>query len=301
MTAPPDILSQLPQVRPLPAGPLAGFGHCLDLSEANLQRVEDKWFDVEPPGCAVVHRFGPGVYIRELSVKAGTLLVGHFHRDAHLNILLQGSLTMLRADGTASYLKAPATFLGSPGRKVAIVHEDMIFSNVYATTETDVRTLEQTLLVKSAVWGKHLAAQVERAAADHQADREDYPKALAELGFTHEQARAISENTADQVASPLGNCKIVVSPSPIEGLGIFATCDIAAGEDIAVARLGAKRTPAGRYANHSATPTARVTCRGEDLIFVAVQNLKGCRGGLPGDEITVDYRQAHRKGQQLCQ
>jgi len=98
---------------------------------------------------------------------------------------------------------------------------------------------------------------------------------------------------------------VVVSDSPIEGRGLFATGAIASGEVIAPARIEGKRTPAGRFTNHAKSPNAKMVARTDgDIDLVAISEIKGCLGGQPGDEITVCYREAARVAvnqKELCQ
>ena len=67
----------------------------------------------------------------------------------------------------------------------------------------------------------------------------------------------------------------------------------ALAELIAPARIDGKRTPAGRFTNHSKTPNAEMVLSGNgDIFLFAKQSISGCKGGNVGAEITVDYRQA---------
>ena len=97
--------------------------------------------EIEP-----VHRFAPGLYVRELTVPAGHVIVGKVHKYETLNILLKGS-ALLACDGKVEKVSAPLTFVSAPGRqKAAIVLEDMTWMNVQATTETDVAKIEQEFI-----------------------------------------------------------------------------------------------------------------------------------------------------------
>jgi hypothetical protein len=240
--------------------------------------------------CPVIHRFGPGVYIREVFMPAGTLAVGHHQNFEHMNIMLKGRVTILNSDGTASEMVAPMMFVGQPGRKIGFVHEDMVWLNVYPTTETDVEVLEATYLTKSESFGRHIEGSIKLL--QNSVDQQDFQVMLDEVGFTAEQVREQSENVADMVDLPHGSYKIKVGASMIEGKGLFATAGIEPGERIAPARLRGLRTIAGRYTNHSASPNAVMVRSGHDIDLVATQPIGGCRGGLDGDEITIDYRQA---------
>jgi hypothetical protein len=187
-------------------------------------------------------------------------------------------------------------FVGKPGRKCGYVHEDMVWQNIYATNETDVETLEAMFIEKSQTFEEaRLISQNVKLLQNVNADRSDFECALAEFGFSAEKARAQAENTEDLIPFPLGGYKVRVDASVIEGRGLFATAPIQPGEVIAPARIAGKRTPAGRYTNHAATPNARmVKHENGDIDLVALRPILGCKGGLIGDEITIDYRQALR-------
>ena len=254
-----------------------------------VDQLEAEFLTMDQVECPVVHRFGPGIYIREVRVPAGSYAIGHAQKHVHLNIFLQGRVSVVNDDGSTTELVAPMTFVGQPGRKVGYVHEEMVWQNVYATDETDIEKLEAMFLDKSDVWKAHQAS-VPLLSFD--ADKADYRLVLEQFGFTEEVARAQSENEADQIPFPLGSYKVAVMPSQIEGRGLFAMAGIEAGECIAPARINGMRTPAGRFTNHSVNPNARMVMRGADIDLVALRAIRGCRGGQLGEEITIDYREA---------
>lgn len=260
---------------------------------APIERLEAELLQLPQVECPVIHHFGPGIYIREVTIPAGALAIGHAQKFEQLNIMLKGRLVVLDAAGNPRELVAPLIFVGPPGRKVGYVLEDVVWQNVYATDERDIDVLEATYLDKSATWQ---AADQERHQIEvlqREADREDYQRVLAESGFTHEVARAQSENNTDQIPMPPAGYRVRVLPSPIEGNGIFLSSPVEAGEVIAPARVDGNRTPAGRYTNHSLNANARMVLRENgDIDLVAVRRIDGCRGGGPGEEVTIDYRQA---------
>lgn len=255
----------------------------------NIQQVEAVLLEEEQAACPVIHRFGPGTYIREVHIPAGTVAVGHHQNFEHMNIMLQGRVTVLQEDGSTSELKAPMMFVGKPGRKIGYIHEDVVWLNVYSTTETNVEVLEAALLTKSETWAEHLDNELKLL--EYQDN--DYEEMLNELGVTEELVRAQSENLSDQIQLPFGHYKIKTGRSKIQGTGLMATADIAENEVIAPARINGYRTIAGRFTNHAKEPNAemRVNRQG-DIDLVAIKPIKGCRGGHDGEEITVDYRHA---------
>lgn len=261
----------------------------------DIDAAEREFLNQPQVQCPVIHRFGPGVYIREVMIPAGSLAIGHHQNFEHMNVMLKGRVTILNDDGTTSELVAPMIFAGKPGRKVGYIHEDMVWLNIYPTTETDVAKLEAHYLTKSSAWIESNAARESLLLLSSNVDAIDYQEALKELGVTEEIVAAQSKNTEDMTDLPFGGYKIKIGDSKIHGKGLFATADIIPGEIIAPARIRGKRTIAGRYTNHSAKPNAKMV-RGlnSEIDLVAIANILGCKGGQDGDEITIDYRESAR-------
>jgi hypothetical protein len=258
-----------------------------------VQELEKHFLKEKQADCPVKHIFAPNIYIREVSIPAGTFSIGHYQTTEHLNIMLKGRVTMVNEDGSHTELVAPQTFVSKPGRKIGYIHEDMVWQNVYSTNEIDVEKLEATYLNKSITWQENQKSQELLLTLDHSSDIADYYLAIAEFGFDHETVRKQTENMEDQIPMPFGSYKAIVANSRIDGKGVFATGNIEEGEVIAPARIDGKRTPIGRYTNHSKNINAIMVLRDNGNIdLVAKKAINGCQGGNLGEEITIDYRQA---------
>lgn len=265
------------------------------LWEQELEASEGLMLQQTQVDCPVVHHFGPGIYIREVFLPAGAVAIGHRQRREHVNVMLTGRVLMLNDDGTTTELKAPTMFVGKPGRKMGRVLEDVVWQNIYATTETDIEKLEAEFLEKSDTWTLNHEQLKAAAIVEREADRQDFGLLLQQTGFSHELVQQQSVNQDDQIPLPPGSWKLKVGRSDIEGQGIFVTSAVGAGEVIAPARLAGMRTPAGRYTNHSIAPNALMEqLPNGDIQLVALRRIEGCKGGLDGEEVTIDYRQALR-------
>lgn len=263
------------------------------ITEEKVQRLEKHFLKEKQADCPVTHHFGPNIYIREVRIPAGTFSIGHYQKTEHLNIMLAGRVTMVNEDGSHTELIAPQTFVAKAGRKIGYIHEDMIWQNVYSTSETDIEKLEDMFLLKSMTWQDHQNSQKLLLTLDHSSDIADYYLAIAEFGFDHETVRKQTENLDDQIPMPFGNYKFMVANSRIDGKGVFATGNFKEGEVIAPARINGKRTPVGRYTNHSKNANGIMVLRdNNDIDLVAKKAINGCQGGNLGEEITIDYRQA---------
>ncbi len=265
----------------------------LAFTESDVLKLEAAFLDMPQADCPITHRFADGIYIREVRMPAGSYVIGHHHKSDHLNIMLTGHLTILNDDGTKTDLHAPQTFIAPAGRKIAYIHEDVIWQNVFATEERDVEALDAMFLDKSDAWLEARKFNRMLLSFDHSEDVADFYAAIEAFGFDADLVRMISENTEDQVSFPHGEYKVSVSDSQIEGRGLFATGSIPQFEVIAPALLEGKRTPAGRFTNHSKNPNAMMfRMENGDIYLVALRDIAGCKGGNLGEEITVDYRQA---------
>jgi hypothetical protein len=96
--------------------------------------------------CQTKHYFGPSIYIREVTMPAGAVVIGKPHKKDHMCVMLQGRMIIVNADGTRKELVAPMTFVGSAGRKVAYILETTVFQNILATDETNIDVLENMLV-----------------------------------------------------------------------------------------------------------------------------------------------------------
>lgn len=261
-------------------------------SSSDLAAMQQDLLLAPKAECNVVHRFGPGVYIREATYPKGTIVCGRNHAAAHLNCLLKGKINVVVGDGSIACLEAPFIFTAPPGKKVGYMLEDVVWQNIYATTETNIEEIEKIIFDDGeedrAILGSSRVALKE----SKEDDRLDFQEVLKETGWTEEEVYKISQYKEDRIPFPYGTYKVVSADSPIQGKGFFATSTIEEGECVAPARLEGKRTPAGYQVNHSKFPnTKAVLSSTGDIYFVAVRRIQGMMGGDLGEEITLDYRQ----------
>ena len=123
-----------------------------DIDSLLSQKVENLLSQVEQMpqvDCQTKHYFGPSIYVREVTMPAGSVVIGKPHLKEHMCIMLQGRMVVVDAEGNKKELVAPLTFVGSPGRKVAYILETTVFQNIYATDETDVEKLENMFVDNS--------------------------------------------------------------------------------------------------------------------------------------------------------
>lgn len=119
------------------------------------QKIQDNAELIDVP---VEHHFAPGVYMRQMNAKAGTVVVSKMHRTEHMNILLSGSLTVATENGI-ELLKAPVVLKSMPGTKrIGYFHEDSTWITVHPTNETDLNLIEQQVIVPESEIDQFLAS-----------------------------------------------------------------------------------------------------------------------------------------------
>ena len=263
------------------------------MSNLIVADLEKEMLGMPQADCPVAHHFGPGIYIREVTLPAGIFAVGHAQKFDHLNIMLTGKVAIVD-EGKVRVLEAPMIFTGKPGRKVGYVIETCVWQNVYATNETDIDTLEAHYLDKSKTWEAYDKEHSKIEHALNQHNRDDYAHVLKDFGFDAETVRQQSEDESDQIDMPVAFKAVAqVRDSNIEGKGLFLSWHTMSGQIIAPARIAGKRTPAGRYVNHSMNPNCKyIADENGDIYLMSLRDIDGCKGGGCGEELTVDYRQA---------
>lgn len=97
----------------------------------------------------VRHHFCNGIYAREITAPAGVIMTGMVHKTEHLNIMSKGEVSVMTEEGMVRF-KAPCTFVSKPGTKrIGYVHEEMVWTTIHATTETDLAKIEADLVTRS--------------------------------------------------------------------------------------------------------------------------------------------------------
>jgi len=88
------------------------------------------------------HHWAPGVYIREMNLLAGTVVVGKIHNHAHLSIITKGKVRVSSEFETATY-DGPKIWLSPAGIKRAIFAiEDTQWFTVHHN-ENDTHDLDE--------------------------------------------------------------------------------------------------------------------------------------------------------------
>lgn len=104
-------------------------------------------------GFPLKHHIARGMYVREIFMPAGHVVVGEIHKHEHLAIVCSGDISVYDENGlnriTGPY---PVVFCSTPGIKRAIyMHTDCIFMTVHSITsdENDIVAIEEEIACKT--------------------------------------------------------------------------------------------------------------------------------------------------------
>jgi quercetin dioxygenase-like cupin family protein len=91
----------------------------------------------------IVHHFAPGLYAREMRLPKGAFISSRVHKFPGLSILSKGSMVLHLDDGTTQVVREGFHIVAPAGaRRVAIALEDVVWTCMHPTDETDVDKIE---------------------------------------------------------------------------------------------------------------------------------------------------------------
>lgn len=111
-----------------------------------LDELEALMAQHPPADIHAVHRFTPGLYIRECHIPAGTLVTSATHRTEHPFTISQGEIQVISPTERTTY-RAPFTAITVPGtRRLLYAVTDTIWTTYHVTEETDVLKIGEAIV-----------------------------------------------------------------------------------------------------------------------------------------------------------
>lgn len=95
------------------------------------------------------HHFIGGVYIRELKIPKGSLIIGKRHKFSTCNILMKGKMALYSEETElVDIISGPFIFESKPlVKKMAYILEDCIFMNLHPTKKKDINEIEKDFII----------------------------------------------------------------------------------------------------------------------------------------------------------
>ena len=97
------------------------------------------------------HSFSPGIYVRELAIPEGTLLIGKIHKHRHHNFLMKGTIIVLTEANGIELLQAPLMIVSEPGtQRVGYALTDSIWTTAHVNEDDgqDIKVIEDRIVVE---------------------------------------------------------------------------------------------------------------------------------------------------------
>ncbi len=97
------------------------------------------------------HTFSDGVYVREIFIPKGSLIVGKIHKHSHPNFLMKGDVSVMTEEGPKR-LKAPLSMISPAGTKrVVYAHEDTVWVTIHLNigNTKDLKKIEKRIIAKN--------------------------------------------------------------------------------------------------------------------------------------------------------
>lgn len=114
---------------------------------STIDEMEYAMAQHEPFECPIVHRFAPGLYIREMTLPAGVLTTSMEHKTAHAFVVSKGKIEVISENEGAVIYEAPYCGITQPGtRRMAYAVEETVWTTFHVTEETDVETIANEIL-----------------------------------------------------------------------------------------------------------------------------------------------------------
>ena len=95
------------------------------------------------------HSFADGVYVREMKIEKGILIVGAIHKHKEVFFLLKGKLNIMTKKGIEEYIAPCYVVTPSGSKKMGYALEESIVVTIHAnpTNTQDLKKLENNMVV----------------------------------------------------------------------------------------------------------------------------------------------------------
>ena len=121
--------------------------------ENRIKSVDNKGVIIgDSEVCPLKHSFSDGIYVREITIPAGMLIIGKIHKHDHPNFLLKGEVVVVTEGGGIEELKAPCSMISKPGTKRALYAKtELVWTTVHLnpTNTQDLKELEEEIIAPS--------------------------------------------------------------------------------------------------------------------------------------------------------
>jgi hypothetical protein len=253
--------------------------------QKQIENLQNELLKMPQADIVTENIFFNGIYERKITIPPWTVLTGAEHKTDYKIRLEKGTIAVNIGD-KVQVMTAPIEFEAKAGaqRVGRVFDEEVIWVDVYENPDNcqDLTILEERLYVvpNCGLGENRVALEISNAQAD-------YKLFLDQIGLNQEEMDKIVTNESDVINMPNG-VQVELRDSKIHGKGLFATKSFKKGEIVCPGRLDGKRTPGGRFINHSYDSNILPIKVGDDIYAMAVRDI------YENEELLVDYRSSMR-------
>jgi hypothetical protein len=256
-----------------------------DIQKLQIVNLQNELLKVPQADIVTEHIFSDGIYERVITIPAWTVLTGAAHKTDYKIKLEKGTIAV-NIGSEVKILTAPCEFDAKAGeqRVGRVFEEEVIWRDIYKNEDNcqNLEILENRLyeVPECGLGENRVALQINSAKAD-------FNLFLSQIGINQQEIDKIVNIDSDLIEMPKGHF-VELRDSKIHGKGLFALKDFEIGEIICPGRLDGKRTPAGRYINHSFQSNIEPIKVNDDIYAIAIKKIS------KNEELLVDYRASMR-------
>jgi hypothetical protein len=253
--------------------------------KTQIENLQNELLKMPQADIVTEHKFYPGIYERKITIPAWTVLTGAAHKTDYKIRLEQGTIAV-NVGEKVTIMTAPYEFEAKAGeqRVGRVFDQEVVWIDIYENPDNcqDLEILEERLYVvpKCGLGENRVALEITNAQAD-------YKLFLEQIGLNQAEMDKIVTNEDDVIDMPEGHF-VELRNSKIHGKGLFATKSFKKGDIVCPGRLDGKRTPGGRFINHSYDSNILPIKVGDDIYAMAVRDI------YENEELLVDYRSSMR-------
>ena len=255
------------------------------LVKTQIQNLQNELLKMPQANIVTEHIFYDGFYERKITIPPWTVLTGAAHKTDY-KIRLEKGIIAVNVEEKVQVMTAPIEFEAKAGaqRVGRVFEKEVVWVDVYENPDNcqDLTVLEKRLYVvpNCGLGENRVALEINNAQAD-------YKLFLDQIGLNQAEMDKIVRNESDVIDMP-NNVYVELRDSKIHGKGLFATKSFEKGEIVCPGRLNGKRTPGGRFINHSYDSNILPIKVGDDIYAMAVRDI------YENEELLVDYRSSMR-------
>tara|TARA_R110000824_G_scaffold186811_1_gene368033 strand:+ start:212 stop:736 length:525 start_codon:yes stop_codon:yes gene_type:complete len=128
-------------------------GKIFDIENAIKNNTNPKYktFFNDTKQCPLKHYFSDGIYVREIFIPAGMVIVGKIHKHRHPNFLLKGKVMVITEQKGEEIIEGPCFMMSEGGTKRALYSiTDLLWTTIHhnPTNTEDLEKIEDIVIAK---------------------------------------------------------------------------------------------------------------------------------------------------------